>query len=588
MTFSKLSKYLQELEKIASRNEITCILSDLFKESESYEIGKICYLLSGKVAPSYEGIEFNFAEKMMVRAIAQAYDAKPDNVLKEYKKTGDLGNVVERLANGKKLIVNRKSVLEVYETLYKVAIEGGAGSQGRRVDLIAGLLSSVDSQSAKYIARIPVGRLRLGFSDITMLDALSVMETGDKRARKQIEAVYSVTADIGRVAERIKKNGLKGTENIEAEAGVPVRSSLAERLPNAEKIVEKLGGKFAVEPKMDGFRVQLHVWRDKGGKGKRVMIFSRNLENVTAMFPDLVEAAKDLPIKSGIFDGEAIGYNPKTNKFIPFQETVQRKRKHGIDEMSKFVPLKVFIFDVLYLNGQTVLEKPFWERRKLLEEALGKHTGDIVLAEHKVVTTAEELREEFKRCISDGLEGIMAKKLDAAYHAGGRGYHWVKFKKTTEGGLTDTIDCVLMGAYRGKGKRTKFGLGAFLLGVFGQDGRYYTISRLGTGLTDEQFREMYKEVQRLEVVNKPENYVADKESEPDVWVRPELVLEILADEISLSPRHTAGRKGKDTDKDKERGYSLRFPRLIRVRGDKNPDQATSVKEIEKLYKMQGF
>ena len=527
MTFSKLSEYLQKLEKTASRNEITQILAGLFKDASSGEIDKICYLVLGRVAPQYTGIEFNFAEKMMIRAIGYAYKKEIETVTEKFKNIGDLGDVAEKFAEQFK---SKTSVSEVYDLLRKVAAEGGEKSQERKLTLIAELLSEVDPLSARYIARIPVGKLRLGFSDVSMMDALSVMEVGDKSARKKIEAAYNVFVDIGKIAQRIKKEGLTGVEKVDAEPGVPIRPSLAERLPSAEKIVEKMDGRFAVEPKLDGFRVQLHVW---GSSDKReVKIFSRNLENVTHMYPDLVDAASKLHVKSGIFDGEAIGYNSKTGKFVPFQETVQRKRKYGIEEMAKSIPLKVFVFDSLFLNGKTLLTVPFRERRELMEKELGGEKGDIVLAQHHIVTEADKLRELFNNCIKDGLEGIVAKKLDAPYRAGGRGYHWVKFKKTTEGKITDTIDCVLMGAYRGRGKRAQFGLGAFLIGVPGKGEKYYSISRLGTGLSDEQFRQMYKEVEKLKVEDKPNTYEVDKEAEPDVWVRPQLVLEILADEIS--------------------------------------------------------
>lgn len=587
MKFSELSEYLKRLEETASRNAIVQILAEVFKKSTVPEIDKICYLLLGRVSPQYEGIELNFAEKMMTRAIAKAFGGDVGDVVREYKKKGDLGDVAQQVAKLK--IKNKKlkmSVEEVYGKLYKIAMEGGGGSQERKLELMANLLQALDPLSAKYVTRIPVGKLRLGFSDVSILDALSVMEVGDKSSRKRIEAVYNVTADIGKVAKRVKSGGIRNLSRITAQPGIPIRGSLAERLPTAQKVAEKLAPKFAVEPKMDGFRIGLHVWTEEGKR--KVRIFSRNLENVTNMFPEIVEAAKKLSVKSAIFDGEAIGYSPKTGRFAAFQETVQRKRKYGIEEMAKSLPLKVFIFDVLYLNGETLLKEPFFKRREILEKRLGFHTrkedGTIFLADHKVITSAEELKKMFDEYISEGLEGAMAKKLDVPYQAGGRGYHWVKFKKNTgvgknETGLADTVDCVLMGAYRGKGKRARFGYGGFLLGVPGPQGRYYSLSNLGTGLTDEQFREMKKMVDKVSAKDMPKEYMVDKTIAPDVWVSPKIVLEILADEITLSPRHTAG-KGE-----KGRGYSLRFPRLIRVRGDKNPEQATSVAEVKKLYRM---
>lgn len=583
MKFSILSEYLKRLEETPSRNTIIQILGELFKKAEVGEIDKICYLILGRVGPQYEGIEFNFAEKMMIRALAIAYGIPREEALRRYKKEGDLGNVALQAASSKlKAKSSKLSVEEVYNRLYKIATESGKGSQERKLSGMAKLLQDLDPLSAKYVARIPVGKLRLGFSDTSMLDALSVMAKNDKSARKEIEDAFNVAADIGKIAQRIKKSGLGGLGHAKAEPGIPIRGSLAERLPTAQKVAEKLAPKFAIEPKMDGFRTQLHIWRE-GGK-KQVRIFSRNLENVTDMFPEIVEAAKKVPVKEAIFDSEAIGYSPKTGKFFSFQETVQRKRKYGITELAKDIPLKVFVFDVLYLNGKTLLLEPFLKRREALEKALKGKRDTIILTDQRVISTAQELRKAFDEYISEGLEGIMAKKLDVAYQAGGRGYHWVKYKKHTESakgtiGLADTIDCVLMGAYRGRGKRAGFGYGGFLLGVPDKDGNYYSLSNLGTGLTDEQFREMKKAVEKIKLGSRPKEYIVDKTVEPDVWVEPKIVLEILADEITLSPRHTAGRG------DTGRGYSLRFPRLMRVREDKDPNQATSVSEIKKLYQM---
>lgn len=580
MFFSGLSEYIQKLDNTASRNEITRILALLFRELKPAEIDKVCYLFSGRIAPAYEGIEFQLAEKMMIRAIALAFKSSVEKVTVEYKKRGDLGDVAEELSDKKKVTSNKLSVEHVFSVLKEIALESGKDSQERKLSKVAGLLTLLDPLSAKYIARIPTGNLRLGFSDMTILDALSVMLVGDKSARKQIEAAFSVTADIGRIANQVRDKGLPGIKHVKAEPGVPIRAALAERLASAEKVVEKMDGKFAVEPKMDGFRTQIHVW--KVGKIREVRLFSRNLENVTHMFPEIVEAGKALNVESAIFDAESIGFNPKTGKFAPFQETVSRKRKHGIEQMALDLPLKAFVFDLLYLNGETFIDKPFSERRENLESLFAKASKGqetIILTDQETVETSARLRAIVEGYLKDGLEGAMAKRLGVAYQAGGRGYHWVKFKRHTENikgedsKVADTIDCVLMGAYVGKGKRVKFGVGGFLIGVPGKDDKYYTLTNLGTGLTDEQFREMFKMVEKLKVSVQPSSYVVDKLTKPDIWVKPQAVLEVLADEITPSPRHTAK-------------FSLRFPRLIRVRDDKNPEQATSVHEVQELYKMQ--
>ena len=354
---------------------------------------------------------------------------------------------------------------------------------------------------------------------------------------------------------------------------------------------------MAVEPKYDGFRIQLHVFPSAvSGQVREVRLFSRNLENVTPMFPEIAVAGKKLPLKSGVFDGEAVAYNPKTGKLLPFQDTIQRKRKHGIEQFAKDMPLKYFVHDVLILDDKSLLFEPFTKRRAALEKLLVKPIDGIELIPQIITDDAGVLRREFEKYIADGLEGAMCKKLDVAYQAGGRGYHWVKFKKATEGELLDTVDCVLMGAYRGRGKRAGFGVGGFLIGIpdgnkISDEVKYFSLTKLGTGVKDEQFREMHKMVEEIKTEEMPGEYVVDKMLIPDVWVKPKIVLEILADEITASTNHTAGReestKGTTgTKSTKGKGYSLRFPRLIKIREDKNPEQATSVKELKKLYEMQ--
>lgn len=570
MKFRVLSSYLEKLEKTSSRNEITQILADLFKKADKDEIDKIVYLVSGQLAPNYQGLVFNIADRLMLQIISKSYGMDLDKVRALYKEKGDLGNLSESLARGKG---KGLSVLTVYERMVSIANESGKGSQERKISAMAKLLSDLEPLSARFVARIPVGKLRLGFSDMTILDALSVMMKGDKSARHEIETAFNVTVDIGKITKRVKEKGLTDLTKVVPEPGTPIRPSLAERLPSAEKILEKVGRKVYVEPKYDGFRTQVHIYREKGEK--KVVIFSRNLESTTHMFPDLVEAAKKIKVDSAIFDGEAIGYDPKNGKFLSFQETVQRKRKHGVEEAVKKLPLKLFLFDILYKNGKNLMELPFSKRRKILEETISKVDEIVEITKQDTVESPVVIRDLIKKYLAEGLEGALIKKIEAPYKAGARGYHWVKYKKTTEHGVADTIDCLVMGASKGRGRRAGFGTGAFLVGILDPHGggKFKTVSKIGTGLTDEQWKELDVRSKKLEVREKPKEYEVDRNLNPDIWVRPSLVVEILADEITVSPIHSAG-------------LALRFPRLIRFRDEKNAEQVTSLGELEKLFQMQ--
>jgi len=584
MLFSELAKYLEKLEKTSSRLEITGILADLFKKASAEEIDKVCYLCLGELAPKYIGLELNLAEKMMLKVISQVSGESLEQTVKDFKKTGDLGEVI--LAKKGKGGQSKLTVSQVYERLVNIAGESGTGSQERKIKGMVGLIQELDGLSAKYVARIPVKKLRLGFSDLTVLDALSWMKTKDKSLRKELEEAFNVWADIGKIARLFKNKGLKGVRAVSPAAGVPIRVAKAVALKKPKEILEKMGGRTALEPKLDGFRVQIHLDRSQRFKlveeqnlslfkenKHLVRIFSRNLDNMTHMFPEVVKTVQKLKIKSAILDGEAIAVNPRTGRFLPFQETVQRKRKHKVAEKAKEIPLKVFIFDLLYLNGRSLLKKPFSQRRRFLEELLKKGKGEnLVLNKQRVVDKPEDFDDFFKEVVEEGLEGLVAKKLEATYQAGARNFVWIKYKAGMKSELADTIDCVVIGYYRGKGKRNQFGIGAFLVGVPDKKGRILTVSKVGTGLTDVQWREMNKRGEKLETAKMPKEYRIAKNLRPDVWCRPQLVVEIEADTITRSPIHTAG-------------LALRFPRLKRFRDDKKVSQATSLKQLKLAAKI---
>ena len=586
MTFKDLSIYLQKLENTASRNDMILILSDLFKEVPVDVFDKVMYLLQGRVAPLYVPIEFGMADKMILKALAKAYEKDEKTINSEFKKIGDLGELSEKLNKEANVKNHNLSISQVFGELENVTKLSGNGSVDKKIDTVSTLLKNADFLSSRYICRIPVGKLRLGFSDMTVLDSLSWMVSGDKKNRPVIEKAFNIRPDLGYIGKLVKEKGVEGLNSTKPVVGTPILMARAERLSSGQEIVDKIG-KCAVEPKFDGFRIQAHF-----KKGK-VTLFTRGLEEVTFMYPDIESGIKSqIKAEEAIFEGEAIAYNPSTNEYLPFQLTSQRKRKYDIEEMAKKIPLKYMVFDLLYLNGKNMISESYENRRKEFKNLMRE--GDTLYpSDEKIFNDGREIENYFDKCIAEGLEGILAKKLDGEYQAGARGWSWIKLKRSYQSKLNDTIDCVVMGFNRGQGKRTAFGIGAFLIGIYNaKKDCFETIAKVGTGLTDEEWKELGKRGLKLRSKEKPALYEVDKWLEPDIWIKPEVVVEIRADELTRSPVHTAGRimkaskSGSAFDVDVP-GYALRFPRLERFRDDKTPTDATTLKEVEEIFKLQG-
>ncbi len=582
MTFQKLSTYFEKLEETASRLALIDILADLFKASSKDEIEKIIYLTQGRIAPFFEATEIGMAEKTVAEAMALAYGSTKEDVLKLYQKLGDMGLVVAQLSSKfnpsaslrARVQSSKFTVNDVFNVLTKIAHTSGEGTVEKRQILLSDLLKKVDALSAKYIVRIPLGNLRLGVGDPTVLDGLATAKLGDKTKRKLLEGAYNRTSDLGLIATTLYNDGLAAVEKLKVMVGKPIRSELCERLPNPEKVIEKMEV-VDVQYKYDGFRVQIHK------DGEKVSMFSRNLENMTHMFPELIEGTlRQVKAKTAILDTEALAYNPDSEEFLPFQETTKRRRKHNIEETAKKLPLKAFVFDLLYKDGKSYIDEPLTTRLKVLKETI-KEDGVLIPSKTQEVKDPKVLQMLLDDAISKGLEGIVVKRLESPYEAGGRNFNWVKLKRHSAGELHDTIDCVILGYITGKGKRTAFGAGALLVGVYDEkNDEFVTVSKIGTGLTDEEWREIKAQSAKLKVQSKPAR--VNSLITPSVWVKPEIVIEVLADEITRSPVHSAGKK------DEEPGYALRFPRLITFRGhDKRAEDATTVKELIEMYKEQG-
>jgi len=591
MTFKTLASYITRIELLSSRLEITKILAELFSELSPEEFEKTVYLILGRLTPTYKTVNFQMAEKMVIRAVAKAFQIDTTEFVRRYEKVGDIGEVVHeiKLANTS-FLVRDIEIIEVYERLLKMAKLGGPGSQEEKVAHLSSLLQEIDPLSARYVIRIPLGILRLGFSDMTVLDALSWMKQGDKKLRPILQKAFHVHPDLGLIGKVLKKDGISKVNEIEPALFTPIIMMKAERLSSGAEIIEKIG-KCSVEPKFDGFRLQVHKMGDE------VRLYTRGLDDVTFMYPDVVEGVRnEVDADEVILEGEAIGYDKKENKFLPFQETVQRKRKHNIAAKALEIPLKLFTFELLYLNGKNYIFKPFTKRREELNNIISSSAkiadSTVLIANDELVDDPQILESIFEDAIGRGLEGIIAKKLDGIYEPGARGWNWIKFKRSYSSKIEDTIDCVVMGYDFGKGKRAEFGIGAFLVGVYDdKTDKFLTIAKIGTGLTDDEWRHLKSIGDKLKCAEKPKNYLVDDIMEVDVWINPEIVVEIKADEITRSTMHTAGRLMKPSKSGSSfqvdiAGYALRFPRLERFRSDKSAIDATNVKELIDLYKAQ--
>lgn len=573
MKFVKFSDYLEKVENTSKRLEMFEILSEMFKEADKTEVDKMVYFCEEQLVPAWQGVETGMAEKMAAKAVAKATGKSEKDILDSYKKLGDLGLVAEKFS-GKQVTLFRKkslSVSEVYDELMKLAKVSGEGSVDKKVSMLSGLLSNMSGKEMRYAARFVLGRLRLGIGDPTIMDSLSKALTGDRmQIRKEIERAYNMSSDLGFVAKVLFEKGEKGLKEFHVVVGKPIRMALAERLPNAEEIIGKIG-KCAVETKYDGLRLGVHK------KGDIVEIFSRNQERMTNMFPDVIAAVKkQISAKDAILEGEAVAYNEETGEFFPFQTTITRKRKYGVAELAKEMPVVLFAFDLLY-DGKDLTKESYKDRRKRLNEIVKK--GFVIRLSDQIITdNPKEVEKFFEENIEKGTEGIIAKRLDSEYQAGARNFNWIKLKRSYKGELQDTIDVVIIGYMKGRGMRAKFGIGALLGGVYDEKSdSFKSVAKIGSGLSEEKWVEIRKILDKTKTEKK--NARVDSILSADVWTAPKYVFTVRADEITRSPIHTAAQEAGV-------GLALRFPRIEGWIRDKKAEDCTSVKELKEMFKMQ--
>jgi DNA ligase-1 len=578
MEFSILVDAFYKMESTRKRLELTQFLVELFENTPNEIISKIVYLIQGKLRPDFEGIELGVAERIAMRSISKSSGIPIKKIETEYKKGGDLGHAASTILEQKKqttFLVEDITVERVYETLFKIAKLEGSRSQDMKMKYISSLLNDASPLEANYILKILLGTLRLGIAENTVMDALAIAFSGDKDNRKILQHAYNVSSDLGKVAETIASGSIEEVKKFKMTLFNPIRPMLADRIKSEEEAIERMGNNFAAEYKLDGERVQLHI------EGEKVALFSRSLENISSYYPDIIEKIpKNIQVDNMIAEAEIVAINENTGEFLPFQELMHRRRKYKIEKAVTQYPITVNFFDILYCNGKSCLELNYKDRRKKLEEAV-KEDNFAKYIPMCIITNKNEIEDFMENSINAGSEGLMLKMLDKPYQAGSRGSHWLKLKREYQNELGDSLDLVVIGGFFGKGRRTG-SYGTLLLATYDEDEDMFTsICKVGTGFTDEYLDQLYQMLNPKVTIKKNPRIISEMEA--DVWFEPELVIEVVASEITLSPIHKAAmdkiRKGA--------GLALRFPKFTgKIRVEKAVEDASTNEEIIALYKGQ--
>ncbi len=585
MLFEEVAEAYEKIESTASRLEMRDLLAELFSGATCDELKTIVYLTTGRIYPEFVDVEFGVADRQILKAIYEATRVEMEHLEALYRKTGDLGAVAAMTIREKKqssLFSESLTLEKVRSVLEELSRKGGKGSQQYKSRVLAGLFHSTSPVEAKYLARILVGKMRIGVAAMTILDALTVVFAGEEN-RQVVERAYNITSDIGLVAEILCKDGVGDLKELHVQVGHPLKAMLAERLGDLGDIMQKMGGKAAFEYKYDGLRMQVHI--DKTAEeGEQIKMFSRQLEDLTSQFPELHDwILKAFKEEKGIVEGECVPVDSTTGEFLPFQVISRRRgRKHGLDDAIEEFPVKLVLFDVLLSGDREMIDLPFPERRKELERVVEPNER-IDISTMLITDNPDEAQRFFMEALASGCEGLMAKSLseDSGYRAGNRGWIWIKYKKEYRSEMVDTVDLVVVGAFAGRGRRADT-YGALLMASYNpEENRFETVCKLGSGFDDTHLS-LLPEMLKPHLQNFRDRRV-ESLIEADYWFRPGLVLEVIGAEITHSPAHTCAR---DVLKEGA-GLSIRFPRFTgRFREDKGPEDATTSQEIVSLYRAQ--
>ena len=575
MEFAIIAEMFEKMEGTTKRIELTSILVELLKKTPKKLIPNVIYLIQGIIRPNFEGVELGIAEKLAIRAISKSVGLPIKKIEDDYGEGGDLGITASNMLKLKTqttFTAEKITVERVYETLFKISKLEGQGSQNLKMKYISSLLNDATPLEGKFVLKILLGTLRLGIAENTVMDALAIAFTEKKENRELIEGAYNVSSDLGKVSLIVATNGIDEIKKFKISLFSPIRPMLADRIQSEEAAVKKMPEQFAAEYKLDGERVQIHKQNDK------IILFSRRLENITQYYPDIVDnIGKSLKANDGVFEAEIVPINENTGEFLPFQELMHRRRKHKLDEAVSQYPITVNFFDVLYHDKNDCMNSPYSERRKILEQTVIENDfGKLVPM--LLVKSENEVEDFLENSINAGCEGLMLKAPNASYRAGTIGSNWLKLKREYRNELGDSLDLVVIGAYFGRGRRTGF-YGTLLLGSYNPDEDVFpSICKVGTGFTDESLDQLYQILSNKVTLKKNSRIISEMEA--DIWFEPELVLEIVASEITLSPIHKTGfnliRKGS--------GFALRFPKFTgKIRHEKGGEDASTGEEVLALY-----
>lgn len=564
MLYEELAKLYEKLESTTKRLEKTQILADFLKKLKDSE-KEIIYLIQGKAFPDYEQKEIGVSTQLAIKALVRATGSSENEIIAEWKKTGDLGLVTEKIVSKKRqstLFQKKLTAEKVLENLRKLSAFEGKGTIDKKISLISELITSSSPQEAKYIIRTILEDLRVGIGTGIIRDAIVYAFFGkdaEKEIFEKVQEAYDKTADFALVFESVKK-GLDELENIKLQPGKPVKVMLYLKAKNIEEGFEAVGKPAALEYKYDGFR--MIISKDKKGE---IKIFTRRLEDVTKQFPEVVEYAKKL-VKASTFllDGEAVGYDPKNKKYKPFQEISQRiKRKYDIEKLAKELPVEVNIFDILYYNGKSLLNSPFKERRKILEKIIKQQKWKLRLAEQIITSDLREAEKFYKKALAYGHEGIMMKNLEAIYKPGARVGYGVKIKPSE-----NEFDLVIVKAEYGTGKRA--GLLTSYTIACRSDDKLLEVGKVSTGLKEKE----EEGTSFIELTNLLKPLII-REVGKEVELKPKIVITVTYQNIEKSPTYSSG-------------YALRFPRFSALRLDRSVEDIATLKEIEEEYKKQNL